>query len=88
MRSGLSGWMHRTAEVLELLTFWKPEQQATHRFRIWRPPASSPLNFKKYKIQISFLPKRLPRPLKQPAKNFHDAYYLENTVFQNMLHSV
>ncbi len=23
LRSGLSGWMHETAEVLELLTFWK-----------------------------------------------------------------
>ena len=23
LRSGLSGWMHGTAEVLELLTFWK-----------------------------------------------------------------
>ena len=23
LRSGLSGWMHENAEVLELLTFWK-----------------------------------------------------------------
>ena len=38
MRPGLSGWKKEKAEVLELLTFWKPEQQAVHRFRIWRPP--------------------------------------------------
>ena len=38
LRSGLSGWMHGNAEVLELLAFWKPEQQAAHRFGIWRPP--------------------------------------------------
>ncbi len=37
MRPGLSGWMNETAEVLELLAFWKPEQQAAHRFPIWRP---------------------------------------------------
>ena len=34
------------AEVLELLTFWKPEQQAAHRFRIWRPLASSEIKKK------------------------------------------
>jgi len=28
LRPGLSGWMCRNAEVLELLAFWKPEQQA------------------------------------------------------------
>ena len=33
--------MNEKAEVLELLAFWKPEQQAAHRFRIWRPVASS-----------------------------------------------
>ncbi len=38
LRPGLSGWMQGNAEVLELLAFWKPEQQAAHRFRIWRPP--------------------------------------------------
>ena len=37
LRPGLSGWMHKNAEVLELLTFCKPEQQAAHRFCIWRP---------------------------------------------------
>ena len=31
------------AEVLELLAFWKPEQQAAHHFRIWRPVKESPL---------------------------------------------
>ena len=37
LRLGLSGWIKEKAEVLELLAFWKPEQQAAHRFRIWRP---------------------------------------------------
>ena len=41
LRPGLSGWRKEKAEVLELLAFWKPEQQAAHRFRIWRPLASS-----------------------------------------------
>ncbi len=27
-----------SAEALELLAFWKPEQQNTHCFPIWRPP--------------------------------------------------
>ncbi len=40
MRPGLYGWMKEKAEVLELLAFWKPEQQAAHRFRIWRPPSN------------------------------------------------
>ncbi len=44
MRSGLSGWMNKNAEVLELLAFWKLEQQVVHRFQIWRP------HFKKTKI--------------------------------------
>ncbi len=34
---GLSGWMCWDAEVLELLAFWKAEQQAAQGFRIWRP---------------------------------------------------
>ena len=38
LHPGLSGWMKERAEVLELLTFWKPEQQAVPHFRIWRPP--------------------------------------------------
>ncbi len=40
---GLSGWRKEKAEVLELLAFWKPEQQAAHRFRIWRPAKEPPL---------------------------------------------
>ena len=43
MRPGLSGWIKEKAEVLELLTFWKPEQQAAHHFRIWRPVKATPL---------------------------------------------
>ena len=38
MRPGLSGWMHENAEVLELLTFWRPEQQAAYPSTIRRPP--------------------------------------------------
>ncbi len=37
MRPGLSDWMCWDAEVLELLAFWKPEQQAAWGIRIWRP---------------------------------------------------
>ncbi len=39
-----AGWRIKKAEVLELLAFWKPEQQAAHRFQIWRPPLK---NYKK-----------------------------------------
>ncbi len=45
MRPGLSGWGKEKAEVLELLAFWKPEQQAAHHFRIWRPVKESPLQY-------------------------------------------
>ena len=45
MRPGLFGWSKEKAEVLELLAFWKPEQQAAHRFRIWRPLASPSYKF-------------------------------------------
>ncbi len=37
LRPGLSGWMYEWAEVLELLAFWKPEQQAAPHSPIWRP---------------------------------------------------
>ncbi len=37
LRPGLYGWMSENAEVLELLAFWKLEQQAAYCFRIWRP---------------------------------------------------
>ncbi len=32
LRSGLSGWMYGTAEVLELLTFWKRGTAGGSRF--------------------------------------------------------
>ncbi len=50
MRSGLSGWRKEKAEVLELLAFWKPEQQAAHRFRIWRPLNQNVILFSVYKF--------------------------------------
>ena len=59
LRPGLYGWMSENAEVLELLAFWKPEQQAAHRFRIWRPLASSgvlwrPPSYKNRTLPASF----------------------------------
>ena len=37
LRPGLSGWIYENTEVLELLAFWRAEQQTVHRSRIWRP---------------------------------------------------
>ncbi len=55
LRPGLSGWMHENAEVLELLTFWKPKQQSAWSFRIWRPPLLkiSYSSFKQFHILFS-----------------------------------
>ena len=43
--------MKEKAEILELLAFWKPEQQAAHRFRIWRPLKDPPYLIKERKYK-------------------------------------
>ena len=53
MHPGLSGWTYKDTEVLELLAFWKPEQQTAHRFHIWRPIYDL-LKMPKFPVDLSF----------------------------------
>ena len=73
MRPGLFGWGKEKVEVLELLAFWKPEQQAAHRFRIWRPLASASSLYKNHPLPAIFSLKILKTPnsflLKKFCKN-------------------
>ena len=69
LRSGLSGWMHGNAEVLELLAFCKPEQQVVHRFPIWRPLSKKLIEDSLiYNFLINQIEKKTPKSYKKSKK--------------------